>query len=103
MSGTEDIPDYPPTWAYPVAVLCGCIILLGLGAAYLFARRWPSEGWRWGLWCGVPAWALVTLLDVGRMGVVGGFVQALPVLLYVALCCGVAAFGARRLTARTHP
>lgn len=53
---TQETPkpfaEYPPTWAYIVALLSG-FFFVSIIAAPLMARRWPSEGWKWGVWCSV--------------------------------------------------
>jgi len=104
---TDEAPtpflDYPPTWAYAVALLLGLIPFSGLIAAPLLARRWPSTSWRWGLWCTVLSVVAVFVTYCTVEGLKVGAVETItnPALLFVVVgSCLLALVFARRAARR---
>jgi hypothetical protein len=91
---------YPPTWAYVVALVIGIFSIVSVAAAPAFAYKWPSEGWRWGLWMNVPGFIVYFLLLASQGGALYGLVSALTSpshwLLLIFAC--VLAFASARFS-----
>jgi hypothetical protein len=87
--------EYPPRDAHIVALILGCIPLLGLIVAPLMARKWPSDGWKWGLYSSIGAALCYATLNVSQGGLLLGLIKTFTspsLLVYIFLCC-VLAYG----------
>jgi uncharacterized membrane protein HdeD (DUF308 family) len=99
---TDEMPkpfaDYPPTWAYLLALVLGLVPFSGIIAAPLLARRWPSPSWRWGLLTSALSALALFVTYVQQSGPLVGAVETVtsPALLFVvALSCLLAWLVAR--------
>src|SRR5688500_16869950 len=85
--------DYPPTWAYVLALGLGLVPLSALGAAPRLARRWQSPGWTWGLWSTALSVVAMFGASVAGHGLIVGAVETLtsPALVFVVVASCVLA------------
>lgn len=105
-SEAKPFAEYPPTWAYALAVILGAVFPLGLLLAPLCAWLWPSERWKWGLWATLAALPLYACAMAAQGGLLYGAVGALTspaVLGYIVLACVLAYAASKVKISRSTP